>query len=867
MRTKNLFLFIALLLCGAFSVNGEEITREVVFLRGPQIQAQKKLICFDLDGTLTQHRTPMEDYNRALLDSLRTRYDLVMITGGNSRRVYNQMKEYPITILGNYGMQESIVENGEFKLIRDDSFPVDSAFFLEKTNYIREKYGYTSYYGKPLEFHPSGMVTFSLVGTDAPIEVKLPFDPDKAKRGAILPEMEEIFKDYTVFIGGTTSFDITPKQYNKYDAALRYAGEHGYTPDQVLFVGDDFDNGGNDSHVRINGMDFVRITDYTKTPRMLSFLLEGPKIRTPWADAVKPGNVHREYPRPGMVRRSWRNLNGLWKYAVSPADAAVMPAAQGKILVPFPFESHLSGVKGRLTGDDALWYTRKIRIPCRWRCGKDVILHFGAVDWACELWVNGKLAGTHKGGYTAFEFNITPFLKRGRQTIVLKVLDGTNNGLQPRGKQILESWKRGIWYTAVSGIWQTVWMEAVPGKGHISGYDAVCSLEEGCIRVTPAVEGEGEVLVELLEGGVGYSAEKPGNTVLASATVKAGEAAVLKPGQLQLWDTESPYLYGLRLTLVKDGKKLDAVDGYTAAREITVVTDADSHKRMALNGKPLFQLGPLDQGWWPDGLYTAPTDEALRYDVERTRDYGFNMIRKHVKVEPARWYTHCDQLGVLVWQDMPCVSGCKKEEWGQGKDVYDAGFSDQLGAEARANFTAEWTDIVKQHRNNPCIVVWVPFNEAWGQFDTKGVVDLTKELDPTRLVNMASGGNWISGGVGDILDSHHYPYPKMRIWDPELVNVLGEFGGIGLTVKGHTWVGDRNWGYVQLPTTEEVTVKYEEYLKQLLPIVKEGCAAAVYTQTTDVEGELNGLMTYDRKVDKLIPERVAAANKEVIESM
>ena len=876
-KFKGLFVCVLALFC--FVANSAErtepanqITQEDVFVRGAQIREQKKLICFDLDGTLSEQRTPVEDIVLELLDSLGKHYHLAMITGGNSPRVYRQMKNYPITILGNYGMQESVVENGEFKIIRDDSFKADTAFFLEKCQYIREKYGYTKYYGEPLEFHPSGMVTFSLVGTGAPIEVKLPFDPDKAKRRAIYPEMLEIFKDYSVFIGGTTSFDITPKQYNKYDAAVKYAASLGLTPDQVLFVGDDLDDGGNDSHVRIFGMDYIRIDNYKKTPERLAFLLEGnDKIRTPWADKVTPRNAHREYPRPQMIRKAWKSLNGLWKYAVSGKDESSMPKAQGDILVPFAYESQLSGVGGRLTADDALWYRKTFRVPCRWRRHKDVILHFGAVDYACEIWVNGKPAGMHKGGYTSFELNITPYLKWGRQRVELKVLDGTDNKLQPRGKQTLRPWAGGIWYTAVSGIWQSVWMEAVPRKGHITDYNVVADIAAGTISVTPEaeVQGESEILVELIEGGIGYSAENPGTNVLASASVVPGKAAILKPSSLKLWSPDEPYLYGLRITLLKDGKAIDNVDAYTAAREISMVTDADGHKRMALNGDALFQIGPLDQGWWPDGLYTAPCDEALRYDLERTKEYGFNMIRKHVKVEPDRWYTHCDQLGILVWQDMPCVDLCNpRTEWAQGIDKYDAGFSDQLSAEARENFVSEWSDVVLQHKKFPCIVVWVPFNEGWGQFNTKGVVDMTKELDPTRLVNMASGGNWISGGIGEILDSHHYPNPKMRIWDPEMVNVLGEFGGIGLPVAGHTWQQSRfsGWGYVKMSSVEESTVKYEEYLQELLPIIKDGCSAAVYTQTTDVERELNGLMTYDRKVDKLIPERVAAANRKAIEA-
>ena len=596
----------------------------------------------------------------------------------------------------------------------------------------------------------------------------------------------------------------------------------------------------------------------------------GDHIRTRWAAEVSPKNVHAEYPRPQMVRKDWKSLNGLWDYAITKAGAESMPGADGQILVPFALESSLSGVAGRLTAEDALWYNRTFRVPCRWRRKKDVILHFGAVDWKCEVWVNGKSVGTHQGGYTAFEFNITPYLKRGRNTLQLKVLDATDNDMQPRGKQVLDTSKGRIWYTAVSGIWQTVWMEAVAKGGHIRDYKVAADIDAGTLTVTPLVKGQGEVKVELLEGAIGYDTEKPSQHVLDAKIVSAGAPAVFSVADPQLWGPGHPYLYGLRISLVKDGKTLDKVEAYTGLRKISVVSDAEGHKRMALNNKVLFQYGPLDQGWWQDGLYTAPTDEALKYDLDRTLDYGFNMLRKHIKVEPDRWFYHCDRLGMLVWQDMPCSARYKKNDWwAQGADVYDAGNSDQLSPEARENFLAEWKEIIDQHDKYPCIVVWVPFNEAWGQFDTKHVVDLTREWDGSRLINMASGGNWISGGVGDILDSHHYPEPKMRIWDEALVNVLGEYGGIGLSLEGHNWiVSEKNWGYGGLKeNSEAATAQYEEYAKMLLPIVKEGCSAAVYTQTTDVERELNGFMTYDRAVDKLDPARVAAANREVIASL
>ena len=592
----------------------------------------------------------------------------------------------------------------------------------------------------------------------------------------------------------------------------------------------------------------------------------GEHIKTQWAEKIDPLKVHQEYPRPQMVRSPYLNLNGLWEYAVSGEDASEMPEAEGHILVPFPLESSLSGVAGSLDNEHALWYRRTFRLPKGWK-NKLVLMNFGAVDWECEVWVNGTPVGEHKGGYDSFSCDITRAIVKGEQELVLKVKDASEEGaLQPRGKQTFSPGRGSIWYHPVSGIWQTVWAEAVSPAGHIADYQVSSSVADGTITVCPGIEGEGEAVVELLEGGLNYNPETPGGKVIASGKVQGGKV-VLKVDSPVLWTPDNPYLYGLRIKLSSGGKTIDKVEAYTAIREISVVEDAGAHKRMALNGKPLFQYGPLDQGWWPDGLYTAPCDEALRFDVERTKEFGFNMIRKHVKVEPDRWYFHCDQLGILVWQDMPSIADAPRGAWAQGIDIYDAGDSEQLSMPARENYIREWTEIVNQHKKFPCIVAWVPFNEAWGQFDTRGIVGLTKTLDPSRLVNMASGGNWISGGVGDILDSHHYPEPGMRIWDPGMVNVLGEYGGIGLPVEGHTWVDQRNWGYVKLANTEETTAKYEEFSKLLIPLVKEGCSAAVYTQTTDVEREVNGLMTYDRKVDKLIPGRVAAANREVIESM
>ena len=575
----------------------------------------------------------------------------------------------------------------------------------------------------------------------------------------------------------------------------------------------------------------------------------GDKIMTSWAGQVDPANVLPEYPRPQLVRGEWQNLNGLWDYAITEKDAKP-ETYEGKILVPFAAESALSGVGRSVTEKDALWYSREFRVPRQWK-GRRVMLNFGAVDWKTEVYVDGQLAGEHVGGYDPFSFDITDLLVKGKtHNLTVKVYDQTNLWYQPCGKQIFNP--RSIWYTPVTGIWQTVWMEPVEAA-HVESYMAVADLAEGKINV--AVEAAG-----LADGDVCKVELYDGQTLVAEAE---GADVALPVAEPKLWSPDSPFLYDLKVSVVRDGKPVDEVKGYAAMREISVARDENGHKRMLLNGEPLFQYGPLDQGWWPDGLYTAPTDEALAFDIEKTKEFGYNMIRKHVKVEPARWYWHCDRLGMLVWQDMPSVKH-GDNKW--GRHAYDTGTDSQITQEGKDNYYNEWGQIVNDFKVFPSIVVWVPFNEAWGQFDTDAVVKFTREQDPTRLINYASGGNF-ERCSGDILDLHNYPDPEMYLYDPEYVNVLGEYGGIGLPLEGHLWQTDKNWGYVQYKSGDEVLDTYEKYAGELIELVQKGFAAAVYTQTTDVEGEVNGLMTYDRKVIKVDTERLAKINRTVIESM
>jgi len=577
----------------------------------------------------------------------------------------------------------------------------------------------------------------------------------------------------------------------------------------------------------------------------------GERIKTEWASRIDPQAPLPEYPRPQMVRYAWQNLNGLWDYALKPAGSNVPSSFDGKILVPYPVESSLSGVMKTVGEKQELWYHRTFNIPAGWK-GKDVLLHFGAVDWKADVWVNDVKVGSHVGGYTPFSFDITPWLsKTGSQKLVVRVWDPTDKGYQPRGKQVADP--RGIWYTAVTGIWQTVWLEPV-SPAHVKSLRITPNIDGGNLTVSGQTAGSrpGDLLeVKVYDQGV----------LKGTARAAAGEEVLVAVPDAKLWSPESPFLYDLEVSIVRDGAPIDKVKSYAGMRKISTKADANGVWRMQLNNKDYFQLGPLDQGWWPDGLYTAPTDEALRFDIVQTKAFGFNMIRKHVKVEPARWYYHCDKEGILVWQDMP--SGDRNPRWEQRN--YFAGQELVRSVASEENFHREWKEIMDLCISNPSVVTWVPFNEAWGQFKTAEVVDRTKTYDPSRLVNPASGGNHYD--VGDMLDMHHYPDPVMGLYDSKRVNVLGEYGGIGLPLEDHLWEKNRNWGYVQYKTSAEVTDKYVEYTQKLKSLIPFGYAAAVYTQTTDVEIEVNGLMTYDRKKMKLDVEKVRKANEAVIATL
>ncbi len=544
-------------------------------------------------------------------------------------------------------------------------------------------------------------------------------------------------------------------------------------------------------------------------------------IRTRWAADVSPTTPWPDYPRPQMVRAAWTNLNGEWDYAIADSAAPRPARWDGRILVPFAVQSQLSGVERAVTDSQRLWYHRTFTPPAIPRGGR-LLLHFGAVDWDATVWVNGHKVGEHRGGYDPFTFDITDALAgNGPQQLTVRVWDPTDRGEQPRGKQMLAP--HSIWYTAVTGIWQTVWLEPVR-RDYIARVVATPDIDDSTITldVTAAGSADAPYRATVLDGGA----------EVARAQGMAGQPLVIHLNAPHLWSPTDPHLYDLRLTLAGG----DTVASYFGMRKIAVGTAPDGYRRLFLNDQPLFEFGPLDQGWWPDGLYTPPTDAAMLHDLITTKRLGFNMIRKHVKVEPDRWYRLADSIGVLIWQDMP-----------SGENRTPA---------ARTEFESELHRMIDALRDHPSIVMWVPFNEGWGQYDTRRIAAWITQYDPSRLVNSATG--WTDHGVGDVVDLHAYPGPAMPKVEPFRAAVLGEFGGLGLPLEGHTWLPKNNWGYRTFADTTALRAAYGQLLDQLRLLEAQGLAAAVYTQTTDVEVEVNGLMTYDRAIVKQDPAQASA---------
>ncbi|MDR1783158.1 MAG: beta-galactosidase [Dysgonamonadaceae bacterium] len=579
---------------------------------------------------------------------------------------------------------------------------------------------------------------------------------------------------------------------------------------------------------------------YCNTP--VEWKPAGEKIKTVWGENLDPDNVLPEYPRPLVERAEWLNLNGLWDLTVQPVESNLPTQYDEKILVPFPVESSLSGIGRQIDETQVLWYRKEFSIPAAWK-NRNIILNFGAVEWKAEVFVNGIKIGYHTGGYTPFSFDITPFLTKGKQCLAVKVWDPTDKYYQPRGKQV--SKPDNIVYTPSSGIWQTVWIEPVAEK-HITNLRILPNVDKQTVSIKiDAENGEAGdyVRIKVFDGDLTVIDYK-------STFLTAIELPLNNP---KLWSPDSPFLYNMEISLINGGKELDRIKSYFAMRKISTRRDKQGIMRIQLNNRDIVQFGLLDQGFWCDGLYTAPSDEALIFDIEESKKLGCNMLRKHIKVEPARWYYHCDRLGMLVWQDMPSGDNNWKFD---GKPASNP---------AHDNFFKEWKEIIDYLYSYPSIVMWIPFNEGWGQFRTQEVAEFTRKCDPSRLLNVASG--WHHINYGDVIDTHNYPEPKISAYDAARANVLGEYGGIAYVVEGHLWQPDKNFGYVEYKTSEEATDRYVEYAETLKTLVGQGFCGAVYTQLSDVEGEANGLFTYDRKVLKLNAERVANANRAICEAL
>ncbi len=484
---------------------------------------------------------------------------------------------------------------------------------------------------------------------------------------------------------------------------------------------------------------------------------------------------------------------------------------QGKILVPFAVESALSGVGKPVGPDNILWYRTKFTIPSTFK-KKNILLHFGAVDWSSDIYINGIKAGSHKGGYDPFFFDITSLIKgSGPQLLELKVTDPVDKGPQPRGKQVLKP--GGIWYTSVTGIWRTVWIEAVPVT-HIEFMKMTPDIDNQNLAVDVRLTGQAQ-------GDMIHISAWDGDKMVSEKEAAPGAVVFLPVKEPKLWTPDNPFLYDLKISVTRKGKTIDEVKSYFAMRKISLMPDENGVLRMMLNNKFVFQYGPLDQGWWPDGLYTAPTDEALLFDIVKTKEMGFNAIRKHVKTEPDRWYYHCDKTGMLVWQDMPS-GDMGGHRWNTNPGM--EGGNDKVRTdESESIYRTEWNSIIDALYNHPCIVVWVPFNEAWGQFKTAEITKWTMQKDPSRLVNSASGGNFHQ--VGHILDMHNYPgpvMPKAEIFGSRQAIVLGEFGGLGLPLEGHTWLDKNNWGYRSFRDADTLFMTYNNYLNQIVPFINKG---------------------------------------------
>jgi hypothetical protein len=573
-----------------------------------------------------------------------------------------------------------------------------------------------------------------------------------------------------------------------------------------------------------------------------------------WAKDVDPTNALNEYPRPQLQRKKWQNLNGIWEYSITDSSSNLPTKFDGQILVPYPIESALSGVKKNLMPDQLLWYKKIIQRPIA-NANDRILLNFGAVDWQATIYINGKFVGDHTGGYQNFSYDVTSFLKPGNNELLVKVYDPSDQGPNPHGKQVLHP--ANIYYTASSGIWQTVWLEAVPTT-RITHFKATPDIDKGLLDIVIGTTGKVDnTILEVTTSANGEIVNTTKKTI--STTVEHGKFASVNiqvniPNE-KLWSPDDPFLYDLTIKILKKNKTIDEVKSYFGMRKIDIQKDEKGIDRIFLNNKYTYNLGILDQGFWPEGLYTAPTDEALSFDIKTIKSLGFNTIRKHIKIEPDRWYYHADKIGVLVWQDF-------------------VNPTQDLRAGSKPIFEKEVRETMEQLHNHPSIITWVLFNERWGAYDQQRLTEWVKKNDPSRIVNGHSGellyvdnqlreqanAPWISSDMADV---HSYPDPRMPPSKPNQARVLGEFGGVGVPVPGHEWDDMQGWGYIQA-TPEELKNKYARMIQELKGLERAGLSASIYTQPFDVEGEENGLLTYDRSIIKIPVNEIRSLNKQLV---
>jgi len=585
-------------------------------------------------------------------------------------------------------------------------------------------------------------------------------------------------------------------------------------------------------------------------------------LTTPWTADVDPQLPHPEYPRPQMVRSTWQNLNGRWEYAVSQRFGSKPETFTGQILVPFPIESALSGVNRPLSPREQFWYHRKFEVNPGLQAGRS-LLHFGAVDWHCRVYVNNEFVGEHFGGYDPFSFDITDFLTEGENHLLVSVWDPTDALPIQRGKQVL---KPGfIWYSAYSGIWQTVWLEYV-SETYINSIKITPDIDENILTLeTKISHAQGDLIIKARVLDQGKQVAE-GKTNLHTSM----HIAIQAP---KLWSPDHPHLYDLEITVQEGNTVIDQVQSYFGMRKFSLEKDQNGIRRFFLNNQPLFLYGPLDQGYWPDGLCTPPTDQAMQWEINFLKKAAFNMLRKHVKIEPARYYYHCDRSGLIVWQDMVSGAISPKPIWffiaRILKTLRDDRAYWRFKRQQKANreqFKTEYKRMITNLYNSTAIAIWGPFNEGWGQFDAAQIANWTKELDPTRLVDHASG--WFDQGAGDFKSDHVYfkPLPEPDI-DTARGWVLSEFGGYSLNKPEHAWNPHKDFGYKKFETKDGLTNGYTKLLEnQLIPWIKAGLSAAVYTQTTDVETEVNGFLTYDRKVIKMNMKALAEVHQKLLQT-